>query len=101
VSLGFLGGVAVATSAGVAIAWGLAAALGRVGVHLEQSDSGYAHALPFIALTVLVAAIPLLARLLFHRRAESAAPAVRGWVSTHGWLVNIIACAIFIILILA
>ncbi|GAA2665667.1 GAP family protein [Streptomyces vastus] len=177
VSLGFLGGVAVATAAGVAIALGLAAALGSavdlggtddkgsggkiiqyvlvgllaasmaknwfgrataeppkwlgtlmtadprravkvgllvillmpsdivimltVGVHLEQSDSGYAHALPFIALTVLVAAIPLLARLLFHRRAEAAAPAVREWVSTHGWLVNIIACAIFIVLILA
>jgi len=137
VSLGFLGGVAVATAAGVALTWGLAAALGSavdlgnrddngsggkiiqyvlvgllaasmaknwfgrataeppkwlgtlmpadlkkafkvgllvillmpsdivimltVGVHLEQSDSGYAPALPFIALTILVAAIPLLA----------------------------------------
>ncbi|WP_268978656.1 GAP family protein [Streptomyces ureilyticus] len=71
-----------------------------VGVHLEQSDSGYAAALPFIALTILVAAIPLLARLLFHRRAESAAPAVREWVGTHGWLITIIACAIFIVLIL-
>ncbi|MFE9642837.1 GAP family protein [Streptomyces sp. NPDC006365] len=29
-----------------------------VGVHLERSNSGYAHAFPFVALTVLVAAIP-------------------------------------------
>ncbi|MCP3819269.1 GAP family protein [Streptomyces sp. A3M-1-3] len=71
-----------------------------VGVALVQSDSGFAEALPFIALTVLVAGLPLIARLLFHRRAETAAPKVREWMNTHSWLVNIIACAIFILLIL-
>lgn len=70
------------------------------GVHLEQSDSGYERALPFIALTVLVAAIPLLARLLFHRRAESAAPTVQEWIRPMAGFINIIACAIFIVLIL-
>lgn len=71
-----------------------------VAVNLEQNDAGVADALPFIALTVLVAALPLLARLVFHRRAETAAPGVRDWMNTHSWLVNIIACAIFIVLIL-
>ena len=72
-----------------------------VGVHLERSGSSFAEALPFIGLTVLIAALPLLAFLLFHRRAEAAMPRVRDWMNTHSWLINIMACAVFIVLILA
>ncbi|HEX5568377.1 MAG TPA: GAP family protein [Streptomyces sp.] len=72
-----------------------------VGVHLEQSGSNFTAALPFIALTLLVAALPLLALVLFHRRAETAMPAFRDWAKTHSWLINIIVCLIFIALILA
>jgi hypothetical protein len=71
-----------------------------VGTNLEQNDSSVAAAAPFIAATVLVAALPLLGFLLFHRRAQSAMPKVRDWMSTHSWLVNIIVCGIFIALIL-
>jgi hypothetical protein len=57
-------------------------------------------ALPFIGLTILIAALPLLSYPLFHRRAITAMPRVRDWMNTNSWLVNIIVCGIFIILIL-
>ncbi|WP_155053893.1 GAP family protein [Streptomyces blattellae] len=71
-----------------------------VGVNLIQTDASFASALPFIALTLLVAALPLLVRLLFGRHAEAAMPKIRDWMNTHSWLVNIIVCAVFILLIL-
>jgi hypothetical protein len=71
-----------------------------VGVNLEHNDLGLLAALPFIAATTLIAALPLLLYLLFHRRAQRLMPQVREWMNTHSWLVNIIACVIFIVLIL-
>jgi cytochrome c biogenesis protein CcdA len=72
-----------------------------VATNLEQTGSSFAEALPFIGLTALVAALPLLAFLLFHRRAQRAMPKVRDWMRDQAWAVNVIVCAIFIILILA
>ncbi len=71
-----------------------------VGAHLVQHDAGFAAALPFIAATVVIAALPLLVLVLFHTRAERAMPGVRTWVTGHSWLVNIACCLIFIALIL-
>ena len=71
-----------------------------VGVNLEHNDLGLVAALPFIAATTLIAALPLLLYLLFHRRAQRLMPQVREWMNTNSWLVNIIACGIFIVLIL-
>jgi Sap, sulfolipid-1-addressing protein len=71
-----------------------------VGFHLEQEGLAYVDALPFVGLTALVAAVPVLAYLLFRRRAERAMPAVREWMNSHSWLVNIIVCVTFIALIL-
>jgi threonine/homoserine/homoserine lactone efflux protein len=70
-----------------------------VGVNLSQNNSGLLSALPFIGATVLVAALPLLLYVLFHRRAQRIMPKVRDWMNTHSWLVNIIVCAVFIALI--
>ena len=56
-------------------------------------------AVPFILLTTLIAALPLLGFLLFHRRAVHAMPALRDWMNSNSWLVNIIVCGIFIVLI--
>ncbi len=72
-----------------------------VGVNLVQNNAGLLAALPFIGATVLVAALPLLFYLLFHRRAQQLMPKVRDWMNTHSWLVNIIVCVVFIVLILA
>jgi Sap-like sulfolipid-1-addressing protein len=71
-----------------------------VGVNLEHADSGLVEALPFILTTTAIAALPLLGYLLFRRRAVTAMPKVRDWMNTHSWVVNIIACGIFIVLIL-
>ncbi|MGP3966882.1 GAP family protein [Streptomyces sp. 6N223] len=70
-----------------------------VGVHLRQNDAGLLEALPFIALTVLIAALPLLTRLFLRHRAEAAMPRVRDWINSHSWLVNIAVCVLFIVII--
>jgi hypothetical protein len=55
--------------------------------------------LPFIAATVLIAALPLLLYLLFQSRAQRLMPKVRDWMNSNSWLVNIIVCVVFIALI--
>jgi Sap, sulfolipid-1-addressing protein len=72
-----------------------------VATNLEQDDQSVVAALPFIGATVLIAALPLLAYLLFHRRAVKAMPKVRDWMNVKAWLVNIIVCGIFIALLLS
>jgi hypothetical protein len=71
-----------------------------VGVNLAQNDASLLAALPFIAATILIAALPVLAFLLFHRRAVQVMPKVREWMNANSWLVNIIVYVIFIVLIL-
>jgi hypothetical protein len=71
-----------------------------VGLNLEHNGHSVVDALPFIGLTILLAALPFLAFLLFHRRAVTAMPKVRDWMNTNSWLVNIIVCGVFIFLIL-
>jgi hypothetical protein len=71
-----------------------------VGVNLEHSGSSLVDALPFVVMTTLIAALPMLGYLLFGRRAREAMPKVRDWMNANSWVVNIIACGIFIVLIL-
>ncbi|GAA0504450.1 GAP family protein [Saccharopolyspora thermophila] len=70
-----------------------------VGMNLQSHRSGVGAAIPFIAATALVAALPLLLYLVFHKRAITAMPKVRDWMNTHSWLVNITVCGIFILII--
>ena len=71
-----------------------------VGVNLAQNDASLLAALPFVAATVLIAALPVLSYLLFRRRAQRTMPKVRDWMNTNSWLVNIIVYVVFIYLIL-
>jgi hypothetical protein len=71
-----------------------------VGVNLAQHNAPLLAAVPFIAATIFLAALPALAYLLFRRRAEVAMPKVRDWMNSHSWLVNIIVYFVFIVLIL-
>ena len=71
-----------------------------VGINLAQQNASLVGAVPFVAATILVAALPVLSYLLFRRRAERAMPKVRDWMNTNSWLVNIIVYVIFILLIL-
>ena len=70
-----------------------------VAVNLVQSGAGFLAALPFIGATILVAALPLLLFLLFHKRAQKFMPKVRDWMNSTSWMVNIIVCAVFIAII--
>ena len=72
-----------------------------VGVNLAQNDASLLAAVPFIAATIFIAALPVLSYLLFRHRAARAMPKVRDWMNTNSWLVNIIVYVIFIVLILA
>jgi hypothetical protein len=72
-----------------------------VGMNLAQNNASLLTAVPFIAATIFIAALPVLGYLLFRRRAQQAMPKVRDWMNTHSWLVNIIVYVIFILLILA
>jgi hypothetical protein len=71
-----------------------------VATNLEHNHNGFVDAVPFILLTTLVAALPLLGYLIFHRRAVTAMPKLRDWMNASSWLVNIIVCAIFLLLII-
>jgi len=72
-----------------------------VGVNLVQQDASLFGAVPFVAATILIAALPALSYLLFRHPAERAMPKVRDWMNKNSWLVNIIVYVVFIILILA
>jgi hypothetical protein len=72
-----------------------------VGINLAQNDASLLAAVPFMAATILIAALPVLSYLLFRRRAELAMPKVRDWMNTHRWLINIIVYVVFIVLILS
>jgi hypothetical protein len=72
-----------------------------VGVNLAQNDASLLAAVPFMAATVFIAALPALSYLLFRHRAKRAMPKVRDWMNANSWLVNIIVYVIFIVLILA
>ena len=71
-----------------------------VGVNFAQNNASLVGAVPFVAATILIAALPMLSYLLFRRRAERAMPKVRDWMNTNSWLVNIIVYVVFIVLIL-
>jgi hypothetical protein len=77
------------------------ATLATVGVHLQHNTHSLIDAAPFWGLTLLLAALPLLAYLLFRRRAERAIPKVRDSMGTNSWLVNIFVLGLFIVLILS
>jgi Sap, sulfolipid-1-addressing protein len=71
-----------------------------VGVNLAQNNASLLAALPFIAATIFIAALPVLSYLLFRRRAVQLMPKVREWMNANSWLVNIVVYIIFIVLIL-
>jgi hypothetical protein len=72
-----------------------------VGMNLSHNGLSWVDSLPFIGATIMIAALPFLAFVLFHRRAKEFMPKVREWMNSNSWLVNIIVYGIFIALILA
>jgi hypothetical protein len=59
-----------------------------VGSYLAAHGDPLWHCLGFLALTLLVLAVPFLVRLVFHDRAKSFLPKVRDWMNSNSWIVN-------------
>lgn len=72
-----------------------------VGINLTSNDLAVSDALPFILLTTLIAALPLLFYLVFYRRAQVFMPKVRDWMQTNSWVINIFVYVLFIYLIVS
>ena len=72
-----------------------------VGINLTSNDLEVSDAVPFILLTTLIAALPLLFYLVFYRRAVSFMPKVRDWMEANSWAINIFVYLLFIYLILS
>jgi hypothetical protein len=52
---------------------------------------------PVVTATTLLMALPFLAYTLLGHRAREAMPGIREWLTTHGWLVNLVVIVYFII----
>lgn len=72
-----------------------------VGLNLHTNNLSVLAALPFIVLTILIAAAPFLIYLLFRKKAEIIMPKVRDWMTNNAWVVNVAVYILFIYLLLA
>lgn len=70
--------------------------MSTVGINLASNANYGVRLVPFIILTGLIAGLPLLAYLLFRKKAVVAMPKVRDWMENNSWVVSITAYLIFI-----
>ncbi|MCI4065076.1 GAP family protein [Micromonospora sp. R77] len=66
---------------------------------LAGHDKPWWHLLPFVVLTVLLLALPLLALVLLGRRAERLLPKVRDWANAHSWVISELVILIFVAIV--
>lgn len=90
--LGFLLFIAMPSDEGTMLA---------VAGSLAGQDKPWWHLLPFLALTMLLLALPLLALLAFGRRAAAVLPRVRDWANAHSWVVSEAVILIFVAIVVA
>jgi thiol:disulfide interchange protein len=64
---------------------------------VAQGDSWW-HLLPFVALTVLLLALPLILLFVFGDRAQAFLPKARDWMNDNSWIINEIVIGLFIVL---
>jgi cytochrome c biogenesis protein CcdA len=72
--------------------------MATVGAYLAREGAPWAYGLGFVALTVLIAGLPLIAVLLLGRRAETVLPKVRTWMSDNSWIVNEAVILFFLVI---
>jgi Sap, sulfolipid-1-addressing protein len=63
---------------------------------LHDNDKDLLHGWPLVAATTLLMALPILGYTLLGRRAREAMPGIREWLTTHGWVVNLVVIIYFI-----
>lgn len=71
-----------------------------VGQYMAKNKLHYYSIFPFFALTLLIAAIPLLSFLLFRKRAEQVMPRIQTWLDANGWIINEVVIVFFIVMLL-
>lgn len=71
-----------------------------VAVNILHNGASPIAATPFVLATALIAALPLLIYLPLRRPARRLLPKVRDWMNSSSWVLNIVTCAVFIVLIL-
>lgn len=69
-----------------------------VGSFLAANGDPWTDGLPFVALTLLLLALPSLTVLAFGERAEAFLPKVRDWMNSNSWIVNEVVIAFFVAL---
>ena len=69
-----------------------------VGQYLANHDSPWWHCGAFVAVTLLLLALPLLGLLAFGERAQTAIPKVRDWMNNNSWVVSEAVIGLFIAL---
>ena len=72
-----------------------------VGTYLAGRGDSWWQALPFVALTLLILAIPALVLLAFGSRAEAFLPKARNWMTTNAWIVNEIVLTFFVLMVIS
>lgn len=66
-----------------------------VGATLARNQDPWWKCVPFILLTLLLIALPVLLLLLFGRRALAVLPRIRDWMNAHSWIVSEFVIAFF------
>jgi threonine/homoserine/homoserine lactone efflux protein len=69
-----------------------------VGSYLSSHGDPWWHLLPFLLLTLLFLALPVLIVLAFGKRGRALLPRARDWMNTDSWVVSEIVLVFFIVL---
>ena len=67
-----------------------------VGSALAAHGDEWLHIFPFIGLTLLLLATPMLLLLIFRKRAEAFMPKARQWMNDNSWVVNELVLLLFV-----
>jgi hypothetical protein len=67
-----------------------------VGGFMATQKLAFVDGWPFVLATVFLAALPAFGYFLFRKRAISALPKIRAWMSDHAWLISMIVYVFFI-----
>ncbi|MFC7548776.1 GAP family protein [Plantactinospora sp. GCM10030261] len=75
------------------------ATMAAVAGSLAGHGKPWPHLLPFLFVTLLLLALPLVALLVFGQRAVAVLPKIRNWANNHSWLVSEAVILIFVAIV--
>jgi len=71
-----------------------------VGAFMASHGEPWWHVLPFVGLTLLLLALPLLIVLAFGKRGRAFLPKARDWMNANSWIVSEIVLVFFIVIVI-